>query len=219
MAAMHTSVAYQHGDIYNRTQMQEATRWLEQAEELAPEEKAILQATIYLHQAKEQYEQAQNALKVAESLYPDDIDFHLAKFGLLRHIGTARQYKRAVREFEEKWQGSSSGTVAHRAIQKQFLFKTAYTFYSYQEWAQSIKQYKKYLQIDPTHPWAWHNLSLAQLDSKRLLAAAYSNRKALNLMEFNAALEVKKAINQQLIIGGIAMLAFIGLIVGQIIFG
>jgi tetratricopeptide (TPR) repeat protein len=60
--------------------------------------------------------------------------------------------------------------------------------------AEALKAFEQIVKIDPGDPWAWHNMSIIHLESKNFSKAEDCNRRALQLMDFEAARRVRTSI-------------------------
>jgi tetratricopeptide (TPR) repeat protein len=59
---------------------------------------------------------------------------------------------------------------------------------------EALKAFEQIVQIDPGDPWAWHNMSIIHLETKDYSKAEICNRRALQLMDFEAARRVRMSI-------------------------
>jgi tetratricopeptide (TPR) repeat protein len=160
--------------------------------------------------ADKEFPQASDLLKRALNLYPHEFEFHERRINLLMRQGTIRQVEKALQ-------------VAYKLRlsreQKQTLYASEANAYLHQrQWAKAVKSHQRLAKLMPNNPWVWHNLSIAQLETKNAFTAYASNRKALGLMDFGAARYMQKRIRSVLIIQVGAVVGLFLIILWQVIF-
>jgi tetratricopeptide (TPR) repeat protein len=195
---------------YEKEGLEAANSWLTEAQKLAPDEKGVLMAGFDYYMADKEFPQASDLLKRALNLYPHEFEFHERRINLLMRQGTIRQVEKALQ-------------VAYKLRlsreQKQTLYASEANAYLHQrQWAKAVKSHQRLAKLMPNNPWVWHNLSIAQLETKNAFTAYASNRKALGLMDFGAARYMQKRIRSVLIIQVGAVVGLFLIILWQVIF-
>ena len=202
--------AYLSSFNYKKEGLEAAQSWLTAAQKIAPDEKGVLMAGFDYHMADKEFPAAHDLLKRALSLYPHDFEFHTRHIDLLMRQGTVRQIEKAL---------DSAHKLRLSKEQKQSLYSLEANAYLHQgQWAKAVKSYQRLAKVIPNNPWMWHNLSIAQLETKNAFTAYISNRKALSLMDFDAARYMQKRIRSVLIIQLGAVVGFVLIILWQVIF-
>ena len=202
--------SFSHGYEYNAKGLEAAGRWLLVAQEMAPEDENVLQVGFDYNLAKKEYEPCRELLELGLKLYPNSFEFHTRRISFLTRRGTVRQIEKAIQ---------STRKLRLTSAQKETLVnQEAYAYLVRRQWAKAIKSYRRVTRMLPNNPWAWHNLSIAQYESKNGFTAFYSNRRALSLMDFGAARDMQRRILPLFLIQTGAVIAGILLVFSPILF-
>ncbi len=209
LASFFITYSFLYGFEYDKAGLTAAYSWLEEAQEIAPNEKGVLLARIDYYIAQKEYQPCRELLEKGLQLYPNDFDFHKRHISFLVRQGTVRQIEKAIQATHE---------LKLTDEQKESLsVQEADAYLLKRQWPKAIKSYKRATKMQPDNPWLWHNLSIAQYESKNGFTAYMSNRKALSLMNFEVARNMQKRIRMILFVQVGAILLFILLVVFQIL--
>lgn len=202
--------SFSHGYEYNAKGLEAAQRWLLVAQEMAPEEKYVLLVGFDYYLAKKEYEPCRELLERGLKLYPNSFEFHNRHISFLTRRGTVRQIEKVIQNARK---------LRLTSAQKETLInQEAYAYLARRQWSKAVKSYGQVTRMLPNNPWAWHNLSIAQYESKNGFTAFYSNRRALSLMDFGAARDMQKRILPLFLIQTGAVIAGIIIVFSPILF-
>ncbi|MBE2220112.1 MAG: tetratricopeptide repeat protein [Anaerolineae bacterium] len=202
--------SYIQGFSYEEKGLEKAYGWLQGAQEIAPDELGVLLAGFDYYLAAKKYPECRELLERGLNLYPNDFELQVRRINFLTRQGTVRQIENAVKTTEK--------LNLTKEQKQRLLALEARAYLDRRQWNKSIEKYKKLTKLTPDNPWAWNNMSIAQLETKNAFTAYISNRKALSLMDFGAARSMQKQIQPVLIVQTIAVFVAIGIMVSVFLF-
>lgn len=209
MARMVQSLAYMQGQEHDKTLMEESRRWLDHALALAPDDIDVILSAANVYQASHEPEKVKALVDLAIEKAPDLHKVKIAQFNYIRRYGTIRQVKKAFQAFDLDNVDSDERFRLYAYAGDAYLGKS--------DWKNAIAHYRKSTAEKADHPWVWHNMSIAYHRLRRYYMAFRCNQKALNLMPFGAAFQMRKEIRTMLSLQVGVIVLLIGAAIYQII--
>ena len=171
--------------------LQEALRWLKLAQSMTPDHLEIncLEASIFI-----QARQLDKARQVLDTLGKDPQSskyffFCTGEFFYWSRLGNLLK----VQSWRDKAQAAARNSMQEYFVRHMFadFYLTNNLYLDY------IKAAQELTRISPGDPWLWHNLSIVHLRLKQFPEAEFCNQRALSLLNFGAAQEIRELIRRR----------------------
>lgn len=190
IAATLISASYSHGDVYEGDGLRQAQQWLERAQASIADrvEINVVEASLYI--SMREYDNARLILDYFQQENYEHYQICLAEM----HYWQRKESIPQVSEWYRKAMALST-TKVRKIVALNIL---AGCYLSNKHYKQTIEAYRHLAKLDANDPWLWHNSSIAHYNLKQYKDAAKCNKKALELMDFQAARDMGKAIEYKL---------------------
>lgn len=184
------SASYLKGGDYDQHGLETALSWLAKAQEIAPNtpEIDVIEAVIYL-----QMKRLDNTRKILDHVAGQGTpNYHLCV--------TYMSYWDSKKDIPqmEHWhkRALEQADTDTRRVFAMTALASAYMMNKMSD--KAIEGFKHVLQLNPTDPWAWHNISYMLTHKGQYKEAYFHNQKALGLMDFGVAREIEKYLKTKL---------------------
>jgi tetratricopeptide (TPR) repeat protein len=185
----------ENNETFDQNGLEAAMAWLEKAQELAPDVVDInmIEAFIYVYGGR--FEDARLVLDYLENIEPDNFYLIKAEAAFWR-----RQEKldEAVRWYEKAI--AAADNVPRKLRQRSRL---ADCYLEFGEDDKALEIYQEAVHFSKEDPWLWHNLSIIHFNKEDYKEATRYNRMALELLDFQEAREMEKALRAKMGTGGL----------------
>ena len=181
--------SYLRGDTYDQYGLREAELFLRKAQEAVPDRAEINFLNAKLELMRQNDGNARKLLNELHKKYPPS--FHVLSVELWYW------YNQRNLTFAEKTYERLKACADTQARQLQAANQIAGCYRACHDLDKSLMAYRELLAIDPQDPWSWHNLSLIQIEKGDFLEAEKSNEKALMLMDFPAARQTQRFLQEK----------------------
>lgn len=178
--------SYLNGDSYDEDGLKEAARFLKRALRDAPGRTEIAFLEVRLALLRGQNAKARKLLDELQIASPHD--FHVLSVELW-YWYNQRNLPKA-----ESWYPRLKAAASNQGRKLTAAQQMAGCYMACNAMEKAEAAYRDVTDANPKDPWAWHNLSLIQLQLGKLDDAEESNSQALELMEFPVALEMQRLI-------------------------
>jgi tetratricopeptide (TPR) repeat protein len=177
------------GDDIHQHGFEEATKWLEKAQEWEPDRIEInfIEAVLYANLG--QYENARLILDHLEALESQNYYLCVAEINYWRR----QQHSVKWIQWIERTQ-----KLADTRIRQAFTLNVLAGLYSSQgKYSQSIQAYRHMVRLNPEDALAWHDLSVMLVRMRQFKEAEACNQRALSIADFDAARNVQELIKKK----------------------
>lgn len=202
VAYVHLQAAYLQGFSYAEVGVEQARTWLDRATQMMPKIIELLLIETFIALRAKQYDQAKELIT---RLQERDAQNFYVLLTQLEYYGMMMAISSALPLFDRALSAATSPSqeihVRNRIARYYVLFGKA---------GQAVEMYKTLTQLTPDDPWVWHNLSILYLQRYRLRKAWQCNARALKLMSFDNARQIRRSIIRQyaiVVLGGIVVAA------------
>lgn len=178
-----SGAAYLSNQEYDLDGIKAAMGWLERAQEIEPDSSEInlIEAILYLRSQRP--EDARTVLDHVGQSGPHSFCFCMGEFA---YWDTKHDITRC-----RDWSQRAMLLATHDIQRLQVLNKLAGAYMRAELRPEAIGLYEKVVEIDANDAWAWHNMSVMYLDLNQLKKCDQCNKRALKIMEFGAAQNIK----------------------------
>ena len=191
LAATLSLSSYLMDNNFDPAGLQEAERWLQLAQSMAPD-----RLEINFHEAGRyiQAKQLDKARQILDKLGNDPKSskyffFCTTEFFYWDRLGNLPK----VQFWHDKAQAAAGNSLQRYYVRHMFAeFYLDNGFY-----LDYIKAAEELTGLSPGDPWLWHNLSIAHLQLKQFPEAEFCNQKALSLLGFGAAQEIREQLRHR----------------------
>ncbi|MBN9390095.1 MAG: hypothetical protein J0I20_18855 [Chloroflexi bacterium] len=183
--------SYISGTDFEPVGTQEALRWLKMAQSMAPNllEINFHEAVLYVRAR-----QLDNARRVLDNLGKDPQSARYFFFCIAEFVYWDCQGNLPKVQF---WRDKALA-AASNSMQEYFVRHLFTAFYFNNGfYLDYIKAAQELIQVSPGDPWLWHNLSLAHFRLQQFPEAEYCNQKALSLLDFQPAQEMREQLRRR----------------------
>jgi tetratricopeptide (TPR) repeat protein len=191
LAATLSHSSYISDNNYEPAGIQEALRWLKLAQSMTPDRLEINfhEAVLYI-QAK----QLDNARRVLDTLGKDPQSakfffFCIAEFSYWDCQGNLPK----VQFWRDKALAAAGNSMQQYYVRHLF---TAF-YFNNRFYLDYIKAAQELIKVSPGDPWLWHNLSIAHFRLQQFPEAEFCNQKALGLLDFQPAQEMRDQLRRR----------------------
>ena len=184
-----TKVSTQGENQIDPTGYNAALEWLEKAQEWEPNQLEInfIEAVLYIRSG-----QMENGRLILDHIAPAEPDNY---YFCLTEMSYWRRLKRREKEMQWLKQTYEFATSSARQI---YVINTLAAYRMKEgDFTSAIKHYHQVVKINPQDAMAWHNMSYMFLELGNVENAGMCNEKALGIMDFHAAREVGKLIQEK----------------------
>lgn len=191
LAATLSASSYIQNNQFDPAGLHEALRWLNLAQSMTPDRLEInfLEAQIALH--GRQLEIARRLLDMLAQDPQNQKNFFYCttEFSYWSSLGNLPKV--------QFWRDKALAAAAN-PMQQYFVRHIFAAFYLNNGfYLDYIKQAQELTRISPGDPWLWHNLSIAHAQLKQFPEAEYCNQRALSIMDFGAAQEIRETLRRR----------------------
>jgi tetratricopeptide (TPR) repeat protein len=168
--------------------VEEALRWMEQAQLMAPK---AFEIQIFLPLIYGSLKQSQ---KVRELL--DTLRSHPAAKDNIRYALAEIRYWDGKNDIPQvkKW-ADAAFKIAKTDVQRLYVLNRLASAYMMKRMTkEALALYAEVVKLDPHDPWAWHNMSIMYGDLGDETNAGMCNDRALRIMNFGAAQQVRRSL-------------------------
>ncbi len=189
IAAVLQSAAFSHSDVYEQAGLVESQRWLERAQAIVADRVEInfLEALLYIN-----LKEYSNARLLLDHFERENYQHFSICTTEMKYWDRQNDVKQVFAWFQQAMR-----LGATKARQSYSLSRLAGCYLNNRCYQHAIHAYQQLAQLDPEDPWLWHNRSIAHFRLKQYKDAEKCNKKALGLMDFQAARDMERAIKQK----------------------
>lgn len=189
VAGVLIAASYIQGGNYEESGLQEAEKWLNQAQELEPDRVEInfLEAILYIN-----WKKLDLARKVIQFLYADHPDNYHVCLAEMRYWTEQKN----TSQVEHWYRTAAEAAHANPRRLVNALNNLAKYYLVAVDYEKAIRAYEQLTKYDPNDPWLWHNLSIAYYETRQDAKAVEANKRALSIMDFGAARHVQEVLKQ-----------------------
>jgi len=189
------------GRSYDRSGLDSALKWLEEAQELAPDivEINMIEALIYIYSGR--FSDARLILDYLESIDSTNYHLHAAEIAYWQE---QKKLDETIEWYERAKKAADSVPRKLRLLSRQ-----GDAYLAHRKYKQAIEIYKEAVHFSKENPSLWHNMSLAYWRLEEFQEAAHHNKRALSLRgDYPEARKMADALQDKLDKGGFAQRLF-----------
>lgn len=175
-------IGYQYAKVFGTTYLETAEKLMEKSLKINPKHINSLKTIAAIHNIQNQSERSLIELTTAYYENPKDPDIMgrmAITYARLKKTKLARQ-----------WLDSAIAYAQESNTEDQIWGVVSRVAELLKDTALEIRAQNEITKLNPTSPWAWHNLSLAYYKFKKYDKAIEYSKKALSMMDFGAARSV-----------------------------
>jgi tetratricopeptide (TPR) repeat protein len=183
-------------DSFAQEGLEASMSWLEEAQEMAPDQVEInmIEALIYIYSGR--YDDARLILDYLERINPNDFYVLSAEIAFWERQGDLAEaidwYEKAI---------NAADTVPRKL---RLRSQMGDCFLRFGRPEKALEIYQEAVHFSQENPWLWHHMGLAYWELEDYKNAHRYNRRALDLLDFQEARELESALKQKLGTGGLA---------------
>lgn len=175
--------------------LEAAMRWLEKAQELAPDVVLInmIEAFIYIYNKR--FDDARLILDYLENIEPGNFYLMKAEIEYWQRQG---QLDEAV-----KWYQKTIDAADNVPQKLRLRNRLGDCYLEFGQDDKALEIYQEAIHFSREDPWLWHNMSIVYYNKEDFKEAARYNKMALELLDFPEAREMERALRSKLGTGGL----------------
>ena len=175
--------------------MKSAEDWLQKGKDLTPTASELLLVQAFINIRQQNPSETQNVLSKLQEIAPGEF-YTLAAW--------IDYYALVNKEREMSDSYIKATKLAMTTTRRAYLLNRMGRYYIWlKQYNKSIDCYRKLVQLTPSDPWMWHNMSIIYLAQNNLFQAWRCNNIALKIMNFEAAQKIRRNIIRRFVTLGL----------------